>query len=275
MYLLKSKYLYILLFVTVGVLLGFSIWGYFTLMNNGGYQSYEMKYFAECFIFSALLLITIVCSFFILILHKSINIYKDLDKIHELFDQGNYYTQNSFKKLGTLGIKILRINSHLITLNDIKSKKISSDSKIINFLLGQSIQELLIVKNNGIIKKGSKVFFEKNNISEDEIIDVSIDSIVEQFEFINIFTDLNNGQNIALKKRIYFKNNIENGVVKYLIFIPIFNIANDLSYTICTFVSEEKFNEFNQNLDNRGNTEESVYKNSLIMRKISELFNQD
>lgn len=272
MFLLKKKYFYYLIFFTISMLLGFSIWGYFALMNNGGHQSYELKYIAECFIFAALLLISTMGGFIVFILHRSISIYRELDKIQELFEGGNYYTQHSFNKLGPLGEKILKINQHLISLNDMKTKKISSDSKMINFLLNHSVHELLLFKNTGVVSKASKVFLEKNELTKDDIIDKSIDTMVEKFEFFNILSELNKGQHVALKKRIYFKDDDETGVVKYMVFFPIFNITNDLSAAICMFVSEGKFNKYLQMSKNPERVDDNVYKSSSFMRKISELF---
>lgn len=274
MFLLKRKYFYYLVIITTVVLMGYSVWGYYALMNNGGYQSFEIKYIAECFIFSALLLISLVCGLFIYLFHKSTDIYKELDKINELFDKGNYYTQNSFKKLGPLGTRILGINRHLVSLNDLKTKKISYDSKVINFLLNHTIHEILLFKNNGIVAKASKVFLEKNSLAKEDIVEKNIDSMVEKFEFFNIIPILNKGQHVAMKKKVTFVDT-STGFTKYLIFFPIFNIANDLAGVICMFVSEGKFNKYNQMIKNPEIDEDSAYKSSSIMRKISDLFNQD
>lgn len=275
MYLLKKKYFYYLLFITIGILLGYSIWGYFALMNNGGYQSYEIKYIAECFIFSALLLISLIGGFFIYMFQKSVSIYRELDKIHELFDKGNYYTQNSFNKLGLLGEKILKINRYLISLNDLKTKKISSDSKVVNFLLNHSVHELLLFKNNGVVTKSSKVFLEKNDLTKDDIIDKSIDAMVEKFEFFNILPELAKGQHVTLKKKVFFKDDDETGAIKYMVFFPIFNITNDLSAAVCMFVSEGKFNKYSQMTKNPESSDDNIYKSSSIMRKISDLFHPE
>jgi len=274
MFLIQNKYYYILIILTVGVLLGFSIWGYFALMHNGGQQSYEIKYIAECFIFTALLLISLISGLFIYMVHRSVNVYKELDKIIELFDKGNYYTQNSFNKLDALGEKIIKINRHLISLNDLKSKKISSDSKIINFLMNHTHEQMLILKINGTITKVSKTFLEKNEVKKEDIVDSSIDTITEKFEFINIFQELTKGQHVALKKKLQLQGD-EDSVVKYMVFFPIFNITNDLSNAICIFVSEGRFNKLNQTAKNPENVDENVYKSSSMMRKISGLFDQD
>ena len=273
MFLLKKKYFYYLIIFTVSILLGFSIWGYFALMNNGGYHSFELKYIAECFIFTALLLISVIGGMFIFMLQKSVSIYKELDKINELFQGGNYYTQNSFNKLGPLGEKILKINRHLISLNDLKTKKISSDSKVINFLLNQSVHELLVFKNNGVVSRASKAFLEKNEVTKDDIIDKNIDAMVEKFEFFNIVPELNKGQHVALKKKIHFKDDDETGVVKYMVFFPIFNLTNDLSAAVCMFVSEGKFNKYKEMSKNPESDDDNVYKSSSMMRRISDLFN--
>ncbi|MBN2280654.1 MAG: hypothetical protein JXQ65_08740 [Candidatus Marinimicrobia bacterium] len=274
MFLLKNKYFYFLAAITIGILLGFSIWGYLALMNNGGHQSYEIKYIAECFIFSALLATSFIAGLFIFLHHRSVKIYKELDKMYELFDRGNYYTQNSFKKLGPLGEKIIRINRHLITVNELKTKKISSDSKIMNFLLRHTHEELLVLKNNGIIVKASKEFYDKNEVDKEIFIGSSIDNMVEKFEFSNIFEEMNKGQVVALKRKVFLKADDENGAIKYLVFFPIFNITNNLSNSICIFVSEGRFKKYKASMNNDP-INENVYKSSSIMRKISGLFNQN
>ncbi len=274
MFLIKKKYFYLLSFLTISILLGFSVWGYISLMNNGGQQSFEVKYIAESFIFTALLLISLTGGVFIYITHRSINTFKELDRIIDLFNRGNFYTQNSFKKLDILGEKILKINRHLIDLNDLKSKKISSDSKIINFLMNHTHEEMLILKNNGTIAKASKPFLDKNELKKEKIIDNSIDTLAEKFEFINIYQELNKGQHVALKKKLQLKENADT-VIKYMVFFPIFNITNDLSNAICIFVSEGRFNKYSQMSKNPENVDENVYKSSSMMRKISGLFEQD
>jgi len=274
MFLLKNKYFYILITLTIGILLSFSIWGYLALMNNGGHQSYEIKYIAECFIFSALLLTSVIAGIFIYVHQRSIDIYKELDKMYELFDRGNYYTQTSFKKLGPLGDKIIRINRYLITVNDLKTKKISSDSKIMNFLLRQIHEEMIILKNSGTIIKASKEFLEKNGLEKDEFIGSSLDNIVEKFEIQNILNDLSKGQHVAVKRKVHLKTDDEHGTVKYMIFFPIFNIANDLSNSICIFVSEGRFKKFGD-AKKVESSDDNVYKSSSVMRRISELFNQN
>ncbi len=275
MFLLKNKYFYGLLIITIGLLLGFSIWGYFALMSHGGYQSLEIKYIAECFIFTALLLIAGVSSLFIYIYNKSLKVYKELDKIYELFDKGNFYTENSFKKLGILGTKILRINGYLTNMNELKTKKISSDSKIINFLLNHMHEELLVLKNNGNISKVSKNFLEINNRQKENILDVPLDKLIEKFEFLNIIDELAKGQHVALKKRLVPLKDKEKGPVKYMVFFPIFNISNELNNAICLFVSEGRFNKFTKMKDNPENNDDTIYKSSSFMRNIYGLFNKD
>ncbi len=270
MFILKNKHFYFLFILTICVLLGFSVWGYMALMNNGGYQSYEIKFIAESFIFTALFLTSLIAIFYILIIHKSINVYNELDKIYELFDKGNYYTQNSFNKLGVLGGKILRINKHLIADNDLKAKKISSDSKIINFLLNQSHEEILILNDIGKIKRVSKAFLEKNDISKEQIIDTSFDNIVEKFEFINIYKELKRGQYVTLKRNIALQEDKES-VQKYMVVFPIFNINFDLTNAVCLFVSEGRFKNYSQKSKNYEPGSENIYKSNLI-KKINDLF---
>jgi large-conductance mechanosensitive channel len=131
---------------------------------------------------------------------------------------------------------------------------------------------MLIFKTTGIVTKASKAFLTKNGVNKEDIIDKSIDSIVQKFEFTNIVADLARGQHVALKRRMFFDSEDKTGVIKYMVFFPIFNITDDFSAAVCIFVSEGKFNKYNQMKKNPESEEDNVYKSSTMMRRIAELF---
>jgi transcriptional regulator with PAS, ATPase and Fis domain len=222
--------------ISCALILFLGINGYLTVKGVSVQDDLSFKYIAENFLFISFILIIVLVIVFLFILFKSRNVIKELDKIVELSQQGDYSPSRHLEKLGTLGEKISDLNAQISTLNDMKSVKISSISNLNDFLLNKIDAKLLITDISGQIVKVSKSFLDSFDIEKKNIIDKNIEELIENLDIRSLNSELKSRKSFILKGGIRLKN-LENG--KYFIFYPISNMKNQLSNIVCV-VEDEK-----------------------------------
>lgn len=238
MLLIKRLHIYFIFIISCGLILFLGINGYLTLAGISASDNLSLKYLAENFLFMSFIFIIVLVIFFLFIIFKSRNVIKELDKIIELSQQGDYSPSRHLEKLGILGMKISDLNAQISALNDMKSLKISSISNLNDFLLNKIDAKLFITDVSGQVVKVSKSFLDSFNIEKKNIIDKNVGDLVENLNIHSLGDELRSRKSVLLRGGIRLKNdNFENN--KYFIFYPISNMKNQLANIVCV-VEDEK-----------------------------------
>jgi hypothetical protein len=201
---------------------------------------------------------------FLLIIRRSIHVLNELDKITQLSKHGRYYSGDSLKRLGTLGDKIDNLFLELNRLNDMKSIKISTLSNVNQFFLENIHLKLVITDVQGTILHCSGDFIEYMSIDKSFIISKPISSLIENFDFQEIITDIGKTRRPVLKQSL--KLNMGNkSLAGSVEFFPIYNIRTELSNIICISEKETVLTELSKKAD-------QIIGVSKAQKKLTDLF---
>ncbi|MBU4446381.1 MAG: hypothetical protein L6422_04065 [Candidatus Marinimicrobia bacterium] len=243
MFLISKFRIYLLYMFAVVTFLLIGIHGYLTFSEIEAGNTLSLKYFAENFIYYIIVLLIILSIIFISTLVKSKNIFKELEKVIELSRQGKYSSGMQLKKLGRLGVKVIEINAHLNSLNEMKSLKISSMSNIVNFLLDKVETPMLLLDAQGMIIKVSRHLVEQMEIGEKDVINEYAENIFDKFNYSNVMLELRKSKYITLQSALMidsFEKPIELNIVAF----PIMNYKNKLSNCICILITKEELSKY-------------------------------
>ena len=240
MLLINRNRLYFSYFLVSGIILALAINSYWVFQKFNLSANPNLKYHSENFIYFVILSMFILFFTFLHIIFRSKDIYKELDKIIDLVKHGTPLSEEQLKKIGILGEKILDINSTLNTLNEKKTLKITSQSYLIDFLIGYVHKNMLITDIQGRILKVTDSLLNKYNIEEKDIVDKFIHSFVQNLNFFVVVNDLRGSKNTLFEASVKFKQD-ENFTICYLSFYPVYNQKNELTNSICFIMDETEF----------------------------------
>ncbi|MBN2601565.1 MAG: hypothetical protein JXR87_06205 [Candidatus Marinimicrobia bacterium] len=243
MFLISKFRIYLLFIFAVVAFLVIGIHGYLTFSEIEFADTLSLKYFAENFIYYIIVLLIILTILFISMLVKSKNIFRELEKVIELSRQGKYSSGTQLKKLGRLGEKIIEINTHLDSLNEMKSLKISSMSNLVNFLLEKSEIPMLLLDAQGMIIKISQYLVEQMGIGEKDLINEYAENIFDKFNYSIVMIELRKSKYITLQSPLMVES-FEKPIDVNIVIFPIMNYKNELSNSICTIIKKEKFSKY-------------------------------
>jgi len=243
MFLISKFRVYLLYMFAVLTILFIGIHGYVTFSEIETGNALSLKYFAENFIYYVIVLLIILTIIFVLMLLKSKNIFKELEKVIELSRQGKYSSGTQLKKLGRLGGKIIEINTHLNSLNEMKSLKISSMSNIVNFLLDKAEIPMLLLDAQGMIIKVSQYLIEQMEIGEKDLINEYAENIFDKFNYSTVMIELQKSKYITLQSPLMVES-FEKPIDVNIVAFPIMNYKNELSNCICTIITKEEFSKY-------------------------------
>ncbi|MDD5765710.1 MAG: PAS domain-containing protein [Candidatus Marinimicrobia bacterium] len=240
MLLVNRNRLYFFYILVCGIITALAINSYWVFHKFNLSANPDLKYHSENFIYFVILSMLIFLFIFIHIIYRSKDIYKELDKTIDLVKQGTPLTEDHLKKIDVLGQKIFAINSTLNILNEKKTLKITSQSYLVDFLIGYIHQNMLITDIQGRILKVTNSLLHKYNVEEKEIVDRFIHSFVQNLNFFVVVADLRGSKNTSFEASVKF-NKDENFVICYLSFYPVYNQKNELTNCICFIMDETEF----------------------------------
>lgn len=223
----KSHYLMILV-ISVVIVSVFGVNFYNYLKDSGKIGDLNIKYFSENFIFITVVSVLVLFFVYIFILLRSINLFKELDRLNELSKYGSYGLDGQLKKLGKLGEKLNTLLSAIKEQNIMKSLRINSLSDINEFLLKNIDIELVLVGSNGNITGASSQLLNKFKATGDVLQDKNVSTIFEELDFNSIAQELEQ-QRIPVVKESLVLEISGNKIKDDFIFYPFFNIKNYLS----------------------------------------------
>ncbi len=171
MLLVNRNRLYFFYILVCGIITALAINSYWVFHKFNLSANPDLKYHSENFIYFVILSMLIFLFLFLHIIYRSKDIYKELDKTIDLVKQGTPLTEDQLKKIDVLGKKIFEINSTLNILNEKKTLKITSQSYLVDFLIGYIHKNMLITDIQGRILKVTNSLLHKYNIEEKEVVE--------------------------------------------------------------------------------------------------------
>ncbi len=234
MILIKKMILFIFFILSVLFLLFLGISYYKIFMFLIYNQDHLLiKYHAENFIYFSIVAVLILLTIFIILLIKSRNIYKELDKVIEISKNSNIEIDEFLKRLGNFGNKVNELTKNITKISHLKTLKISTYWNLLNFFIDNYSSEILLIAHDGFIINISSDMFLNLGIEKKEIIKKNLTEIFEDFNFKEIINKLNTS-----KLPITIKNKIltyEKKRDKFnLTFYPFFDQENNLTFIIAS-----------------------------------------
>jgi PAS domain-containing protein len=223
MYLVNRKLLLLLLFLAVcaPVLLG--VRALLLAGDFAGLGPEELKLWAENSFFLSLLGGVLVIVVGALILRRSRNVLRELDKARDLARYASFSSSGSLRRLGGLGEKIRLLYLQLTELNDKKSLKISTLAGVIDFFLQAGDLPLVIADVTGKITQVSRKYLEAYKLDQLDLAGKYLSEIIPDLVWQELVARLEK-EHRALKS----------GAAKESpVFYPVFNRGGELAAVIC------------------------------------------
>jgi len=218
----------LLLLSCAGVLF-FGVRDYLLIARGGSLSQGELKIRGETVLYLSIVFSVAILLAFSLVLLRSRNISRELDKISDMTRYGNFSIAESLGRIGPLGEKILQLNQRLTELNAMKSLRISSLVSINSFLLNNSRLALLVTDITGKITNASARCLEKLKKETGEVVGRHITEILPELDYQS-----------SIAKIEKQPGELELGELKESpTLYPIHNSNNELSNIICVLGKEE------------------------------------
>ena len=218
-----------LLLVSLVAVLFFGIRDYLLITGSAALSRGELKIRGETVLYLSIVFSAAILLSFFLVLLRSRNLFRELDKISDMTRYGNFSIGGSLGRIGPLGGKILQLNQRLIELNEMKSLRISSLLSINAFLLNNSRLALLVTDITGKISRASTRCLEKLKKEASEVVGKHLTEILPELDFqSSIATMEKQPGELELRE-------LKESPTLY----PVFNSRNELSNIICVLGKEE------------------------------------
>lgn len=235
---MKKAYFYLFFLLCIVLVLILGLKGYFYFTDVPIKSRGDIKYHSENMLFIAILFSLILMTSLILLRVKSRNILKELDKVIELSRFGTFYFEEYLDKMGQLGDRIKHLHYDLNMLNEKKSLKISSLSKLNDFLVENIDLALSITDPQGKIINVSKKLITKYKIEKKDIHDQFMNNIILNLNTENIASQLETTKNFLVNKKMKLKIK-DISFDSDVVFYPIFNAKNQLAHIVFILGGED------------------------------------
>ena len=226
---IRRTLIVLLLLLCCGAVLFLGIRDYLMIAGSASLSQEELKIRSETVLFLSIVFSVGILLLFGLILLRSRNISRELDKITEMTRYGNFSFEESLRRIGPLGDKIRQLNQRLTELNEMKSLRISSLAAINSFFLNNIRLALLVTDITGKISGLSPRCLEKLKIESGEAVGKHITEVLPELDFQAAVARLEK-QHTEL-----VLSDLKDSPTLY----PVFNRKNDLSNVICILGKEQ------------------------------------
>ncbi len=242
---LVRKRMVIMVILLAGTFILFlGIRGYLLIKDFSFLTKEEVKFNSENILYISIIGTAAILVLLLVILLKSRNVSRELDKIIELTRVGNFSPAESLKKIGKLGEKIRLLYFQLSELNARKSLKISSMSGINTFLLNNIDLPVVITDVTGKIGEVSRRYLKKYKAEKIDIIGKNIADVVSEIDFQDIVAGMEREHTL-----------IEVDEVKEQVsFYPVFNRNNELSNIVCIRGKESIYSDIARKTEEKTGT---------------------
>lgn len=239
MLLIKKKYLYTLLIISVMFILILGI-GYYKIFIYlfGNIEDEVVKYHAENFIYFSIVAVIILVIIFFSIILRSRNFYKEIDKVIEITKNSNIDLNEFLKRWGVFGNKVNELTLNLNEISHLKSLKISTFWNIIRFFIDNLSNDVLLINSEGYIVNASDDVFSAINVEKNDILKKNIVDLFENFDLVSLKNKLiADKYSVVLKGLKFVLNNKKEKVD--MTFFPVHDFENNLNYFIALNYEKE------------------------------------
>jgi signal transduction histidine kinase len=224
----RSLFIFLLLLGCAGVLF-FGVRDYLLIARSVSLSLEELKIRGETVLYLSIVFAVVILLAFSLVLLRSRNIFRELDKISDMTRYGNFSIEGSLGRLGPLGEKILQLNQRLTELNAMKSLRISSLASINAFLLNNSRLALLVTDITGKITNASARCLEKLKKETGEMVGRYVTEVLPELDYQSVIG------RIEKQRGELELSDLKESPTLY----PVFNSKNELSDIICVLGKED------------------------------------
>lgn len=215
-----------------------SVYGYFIVRGIVQTRDLELKYYAENFIYLAVIFIAATILIYVYAFLNSRRLMRQLEKVSNVIRSGENEIGDYFKKLGPLGEKLSSLFIDLSRLNQSKSLKISALSNLNSFLADNIDLDLFILDATGRITYCSKRMLMDAEVEKAAIVDKNIEDVVSGFNFTDLLLELKEKRIPVARKDLSAASYAGD-----FVFYPVFNSANRVAAIVCVLGSEEMVEE--------------------------------
>jgi transcriptional regulator with PAS, ATPase and Fis domain len=218
-----------------------SIYGYFIVKSISQARDLELKYYAENFVYLAVIFTAAIILMYVYAFLNSRLIIRHLEKVSDVIRAGENQAGDYFKKLGPIGDKISAMFFDLSRLNESKSLKISALSNLNNFLADNINLVLFILDAAGSITNCSKKALLNLEKEKTAIVGKGVEDVVSGLNFTDLLLELKE-KRIPVTRRDLKAANYSGDFVFY----PVFNSINRIASIVCILESEKIVEELSK-----------------------------
>jgi signal transduction histidine kinase len=236
----RILFIFLLLLSCAGVLF-FGVRDYLLIARSVSLSLEELKIRGETVLYLSIVFAVAILLAFSIVLLRSRNIFRELDKISDMTRYGNFSIEGSLGRIGPLGEKILQLNQRLTELNAMKSLRISSLASINAFLLNNSRLALLVTDITGKITNASARCLEKLKKETGEVVGRHVTEVLPELDYQSAIGKIEK-QHGELEL-----SDLKESPTLY----PVFNSKNELSNIICILGKEEIVTKISKHAEER------------------------
>ena len=236
----RILFVLLILLACAGVLF-FGIRDYLVISSSASVSARELKIRAETVLYLSIVFSAALALFYTVVMVRSRNIFRELDKISDMTRYGNFSIDESLYRIGPLGEKILQLNQRLTELNAMKSLRISSLVSINAFLLNNSRLALLVTDITGKITSTSARCLEKLNKEKAEVVGHHLTEMLPELDFQSTVA------RIEKQRGEMELSDLKDSPTLY----PVLNSNNELSNIICVLGREEIVTKISRRAEER------------------------
>jgi signal transduction histidine kinase len=236
----RILFIFLLLLSCAGVLF-FGVRDYLLIARSVSLSQEELKIRGETVLYLSIVFAVAILLAFSIVLLRSRNIFRELDKISDMTRYGNFSIEGSLGRIGPLGEKILQLNQRLTELNAMKSLRISSLASINAFLLNNSRLALLVTDITGKITNASARCLEKLKKETGEVVGRHVTELLPELDYQSAIGKIEK-QHGELEL-----SDLKESPTLY----PVFNSKNELSNIICILGKEEIVTKISKHTEER------------------------
>ncbi|MFC1480148.1 PAS domain-containing protein [Candidatus Omnitrophota bacterium] len=231
MILVKKSNLYILTTLISALLVFGEIKFFMAIKSVNLPANLDFKYEVENFVFASIVLTLIVGLFLVYFIRKSHNIFKRLDMMIELSEYGKHDISAHLKQLGRLGEKINYLLYNLNDLNDKRSLRISSLSRISSLLIEKNSAAVFLLNRHGNTTDCSDHLLSMLGIDRSAVIKQNVNKLFKDINYNELFFELEKKRSIIIKEDVVAEINAQ--ATKHRVhFYPIVNSNDQISHII-------------------------------------------
>jgi len=201
-----------------------AVTAYLKIIGSEGLTGAELRFAAEEYLFTGILLSLIMITAFIFLIRRSRNISRELDRLIRQEKLNPASTETGLLKLGAIGDKLNLLYRQIDEVSEMRGLKISALSNTTEFLSSNVGKSIIITDVTGRILEISRGYIDKSGVSRSEILERNIESIIHGVEIKTVLARLE-------KKRLPTSFSIKG--IEYT-WRPIYNRNNEISYIAVT-----------------------------------------